>query len=67
MFDIHYRKPVWNSLGVIDCEILHPYSGWIRFTASPNDPAEHGRLLFEHLSRELGPMPEVDEPDFQQE
>ena len=27
-------------------EINHPVHGWIPFTASPDDPEEHGRLLF---------------------
>lgn len=30
---------------VINCEINHPDYGWIPFTASPNDPEEHGRNI----------------------
>jgi hypothetical protein len=32
--------------GRIDCEIEHPQFGWIPFTASADDPEEHGRAIF---------------------
>jgi hypothetical protein len=43
------RNAVWNELGTIDCEINHPHLGWVPFTASPDDVAEHGRALFASL------------------
>ena len=41
-----YTGPTFNSDGSIDMEIEHPVHGLIPFTASPDDPEEHGRLLF---------------------
>jgi len=37
----------YNKNGTIDMELDHPVYGLIQFTASPDDPEEHGRLLFE--------------------
>ena len=41
-----YKNPVFTASGTIDMEINHPVHGPIPFTASPDDPEEHGRLLF---------------------
>ena len=46
---IEYRTPRFNSVGTIDCEINHPAFGWIPFTASPDDPEEYGRELYDHI------------------
>jgi len=43
------RNSVYNEHGTIDCEVEHPDYGWIPFTASPEDPEEHGRQLFSAL------------------
>lgn len=48
MMQMETRNPVWNG-DVIDCEINHPIYGWIPFTASPEDPEQHGRDIFEAL------------------
>lgn len=40
------RHPQHCADGIrIDCEIEHPRYGWIPFTANPDDPEEHGRLI----------------------
>ncbi|MEX2741077.1 hypothetical protein AB3480_06470 [Rhizobium mongolense] len=48
MTDIAYRNPVFSrpANAAIDMEIDHPDFGWIPFTASPDDPEEHGRELY---------------------
>ena len=43
---MNYKNPTYNANGTIDMEINHPVHGPIPFTASPDDPEEHGRLLF---------------------
>jgi hypothetical protein len=44
------RNPRWNAGNeTIDCEIEHPQYGWIPFTASPDDPEQHGRDIFADL------------------
>ena len=45
-FVMNWRNPKYNRHGTIDCEINHPQYGWIPFTASPNDVAEHGREIY---------------------
>lgn len=41
------RNPKWIDAAhsAVDLEIEHAQYGWIPFTASPNDPEEHGRVL----------------------
>ena len=46
---LEYRSPKFNSMGSIDCEINHSKYGWVPFTASPEDPEEHGRLLYDAI------------------
>lgn len=47
----------------INCEINHPDYGWIPFTASPNDPEEHGRNIHAAcLSGEHGPVAAYESP-----
>lgn len=45
------RLPRYNSKGTIDCVIEHPTYGPVPFTASPNDPEEHGRQIYAALLR----------------
>jgi hypothetical protein len=52
---MEYRNPRYNRFGTIDVEINHPAFGWIPFTASPDDPEEHGRLMFEQLAPTAAP------------
>ncbi len=40
------RHPRYNAKGSIDLEIEHPVFGWIPFTATPNDPHQHGREIY---------------------
>lgn len=40
------RNPAYLESGDIDCEVEHPQLGWLPFTASPNDPEQHGRDVF---------------------
>ena len=43
---MEFRNPRYNQDGVtVDCEVNHPVYGWIPFTANPDDPEEHGRII----------------------
>lgn len=46
---MEYRNPRYNRHGTIDIELDHPTLGTIPFTASPNDPNEHGREIYAAL------------------
>lgn len=46
---MEYRNPKFNMFGTIDCEVKHPAYGWIPFTASPDDPEEYGRQLYDQI------------------
>ena len=48
------RNPIYTATGNIDCGIEHPQFGWIPFTASEDDPEEHGRLIYA-AALEIGP------------
>jgi len=37
-----------NNRGTIDCE-LNVNDEWMPFTASPDDPEEHGRIIYAEL------------------
>ena len=50
-----YANPKYNAHGTIDMEINHPVYGRIPFTASPDDPEEHGRLLFADAQARAAP------------
>ena len=56
-----FRNPVWTTTGTIAVEVEHDLYGWIPFNASPNDPEDHGRELFELLTttyaHEVEPCP----------
>ncbi|HTO17693.1 MAG TPA: hypothetical protein VL129_00900 [Pseudomonas sp.] len=43
------RNPMFTRAGLVDCELDHPLHGWIPFTASPNDPDEGGRIIYQLL------------------
>jgi hypothetical protein len=43
------RNAVYLEDGRINCEIEHPQFGWMPFTASPDDPEQHGRDVFAAL------------------
>lgn len=43
------RKPKFNAVGTVDCEVEHPAFGWIPFTASPDDVEEHGRTIYAEI------------------
>jgi hypothetical protein len=55
------RNPIHNENGTIDCEIEHPKYGWIPFTASVDDPEQHGKDIHAELLSNLPPhaYPEV--------
>ena len=59
---MQYRNPRFTAQGAIDVEIDHPDFGWIAFTASPDDPEEHGRQIFEDLRGEAAPYVPPEEP-----
>ena len=44
-----YRNARFNENGTIDIEWEHPTLGLIPFTASPDDPNEHGREIYAAL------------------
>lgn len=48
---MEYRNAILNEVGGIDCEIDHPDFGWIPFHATPNDPEQHGRDLYDRITR----------------
>lgn len=59
-----FRNAVFNAFGTIDCEINHPRFGWIPFTASPDDPEQSGRDIYDVVSQgEVGPYVPHPEPD----
>jgi hypothetical protein len=41
------KNPKYNKDGTIDLDMNHPIYGWIPFTASPNDPEEYGKAIFD--------------------
>ena len=49
---IQYRNVTRNQNGTLDVEIDHPVFGWVPFTASPDDPEEHGRIIYHDLSKD---------------
>lgn len=53
--DTPFRNARYDAGGTITADILHPVFGWIPFTASPDDVAPHGRVLFEHI-KNTGPV-----------
>jgi hypothetical protein len=59
----NYKNPAYNANGTIDMELDHPVYGLIPFTASPDDPEEHGRLLFADVQATalpyVAPTPDV--------
>lgn len=52
---MNFRNAVFNRHGTVDMEIEHPIFGWIPFTASPDDPEEHGRELYEAVKATAAP------------
>lgn len=49
MQEIEFRNAVEMPDGRFDCEINHPQFGWIPFTASPDDPEPHGRMIWQAI------------------
>lgn len=48
----------------VDLEINHPDYGWIPFTASPDDPEQHGRDIYAAaIAGEYGPIAPYVEPE----
>lgn len=64
MATYNWRNPRFTASGAVDVEVEHPEFGWIPFTASPDDPEEHGRTLF-HASKDTA-APYVPPPPEQQ-
>jgi hypothetical protein len=56
---MEYKGPKFTLNGDIDCEIKHLKFGWIPFTASPVDPAKHGRDIYALIIAEGGVAPFV--------
>ena len=59
---MEFRNSQYNHAGTIDCEINHAVYGWIPFTASPNDPEQHGRDIFEAVKDIAAPYIPPPEP-----
>jgi|SRR5690625_3733743 len=56
---IEIRNPQYAAAdeSLIDVELNHPEYGWIPFTASPDDPEEHGRDIYAAAKAgEYGPV-----------
>lgn len=48
MTNLKIRNATWNEDGkTFNVEIDHPAFGWIPFTATPDDPEQYGRDIFE--------------------
>lgn len=61
--NVNVRGVKYNQHGTINCEIEHPVYGWIPFTASPDDPEEHGRELYARaIAGDFGPIAEYVPP-----
>lgn len=53
------RNPRYNADGTIDCELSYPDldMAWVPFTASPDDPEEFGRSIYQMLiDGQAGPI-----------
>jgi hypothetical protein len=50
---MYLRNVTVNRHDTYDCEINHPKFGWIPFTANPDDPEEHGRLIYAYIQQEV--------------
>lgn len=62
---IDTRAPRWVNAArtLVDIEVHHAEHGWIPFTASPDDPMDYGRVLFQAaLDGELGEIAEYVAP-----
>lgn len=47
--------------GAFDMEINHPKLGWIPFTATADDPEDHGRIIYAAIIRgDFGEIAEAD-------
>jgi hypothetical protein len=56
-------QPKYNKDGSINLEIEHKEFGLIQFTASPNDPEEHGRELYQRaVNGEFGKISPYESP-----
>lgn len=44
------RNLAYTKHGCVDMEICHVVHGWIPYTASPTDPEEFGRVLYEQAA-----------------
>ena len=53
MENLETRNPVLLPDGSIDCELNHPFYGWIPFTATTSDPHAYGRNIHAKLLAEL--------------
>ena len=56
------RNPLRNENGSIDIEFNHPDLGWIPFTASADDPEEHGQNIYKILNKNTVPLKPVQPP-----
>jgi hypothetical protein len=43
------RNAVEIEPGIFNCEILHPTKGWLPFTSTPDDLADHGKAINAHF------------------
>ncbi|TWI34918.1 hypothetical protein [Paracoccus sulfuroxidans] len=53
---MEWRNPRFNASGTIDVELLVPDLGWLPFTASPDDPEDYGRAIFNDLKDKAAPF-----------
>lgn len=58
---MNIRNVKFNVHGTIDCEFEHDVFGWIPFTATPDDPEQHGRDIHAAII-ERGEIAEYIEP-----
>lgn len=58
--ELQVRSPRYTSAGTIVCEILLN-GDWVTFHATPDDPEEHGRDIFEACKGSAAPYSETTE------
>ncbi|MER9652543.1 hypothetical protein NKJ26_03365 [Mesorhizobium sp. M0152] len=61
-----FRNAIFNASGTIDCEFDHPVLGWVPFTASPDDPEQLGREMFEDAKVAAAPYVAPPEPTIEE-
>jgi hypothetical protein len=46
---LDFKDPIDNGNGTYDITVKHPVYGLIQFTAHPEDPLDHGKVIYENI------------------